>query len=354
MQPFEHGGKYYDNRIRYDFSENINPLGMPDKIRKAIASCPEDFVRYPDVEYSVLRRNISEYLNYQCDQRASRSNVFGVRNICVGNGADELIWKLMSVIKPRNILEFAPTFSEYRRCAMTLGIGVREYTLMEDKDFLPDEGLLEYINEDIDLVFLCNPNNPTGRCMSRKLLEDIISKADSLGIYVVVDESFIEFTCERSISDLINDFSRLMVLRGFTKIFGMAGIRLGYLIGEEKLIESIREYGPLWNVSAVASLAGSVALEDKEWTANWIKKTRGFVDDELALLRSMDGIMDTDANFAMIRTRGEVVEQLLQRGIAVRNCSNFNSLDSSYIRIGVKEHHANEVLIETYKEIING
>lgn len=342
MQPYEHGGKFYDNSIKYDFSENINPLGMPEVIRRTIAGCPVEFEKYPDSSYSKLRQAISEY------------TMVDMKGICPGNGADELIWKLMSVIKPKHILVPAPTFSEYGRCASMIGAIVQEYYLRENNNFEIEDSFLECITSDIDIIFICNPNNPTGKLVRRSLLEKILCKADSCGCYVVVDESFIEFTNGNSICDLIGRYKGLLVLRGFTKIFGMAGIRLGYLLGEENIIQSIREYGPLWNVSAVADMAGRSVLSDRDMLVSWLRDTKEYVKREWELLSKMEGILPSDANFALVKTVPHMAEELYKRGIAVRDCSNFTGLDSSYIRIGVKNHVANVFLLDAYKEIMNG
>lgn len=339
MRPYEHGGKYYDETIKYDLSENINPLGMPEEVRAVLVSCPEAFSKYPDVDYIKLREALSRAMNVKDT------------NICLGNGADELIWKIMEVYRPDSVLTVSPTFSEYLRCASAVGAKIHECMLRAEDDFSIGSDFITNLEKGYDLIFLCNPNNPTGKVIPRDQLVTIVSKAEDYNTTVVIDESFLDFTDEKSMAEVINDYDNLLILRGFTKIYGMAGIRLGYLIGPEKKVASIRDYGPLWNVSAVAMLSGLAALQ----SAGWIEKTREYVRKEKEYISSnILGVIRSEANFMLIKTREDMAERLYEKGIAVRCCENFHGLDSSYIRIGVKSHECNQAFVNAYKEIING
>ncbi len=339
MHPYEHGSKYYDATIKYDLSENINPLGMPEDVIRVIISCPEAFSRYPDAEYSELREKIAR-LHGVCKD-----------NICLGNGADELIWKLVEVYRPGRVLIPVPTFSEYERSAKAVSAVVTEYKLSPANCFSIGDGFLDILEQGFDMVFLCNPNNPTGKIISDALLQNIIAKARNHGTKVVVDESFLDFTMEKSLAGVVEEYDNLIIIRGFTKIYGMAGIRLGYMVAGKEHVYRIRKYGPIWNVSAVAMLAGQAALSDSDW----INKSREFIQKEKAyIIANIPEAMESDANFILIKTGKDMADKLYSRGIAVRKCQNFSGLDESYIRVGIKTHECNEAFVNAYKEIING
>lgn len=339
MQPYEHGGKYYDKTIKYDLSENINPLGMPSEVKHVISSCPEAFSRYPDASYIMLRSKLAEIHGLEAD------------NICLGNGADELIWKIMQAFKPCCVLTLAPTFSEYSRCAKSVSASVSEYVLKAEDDFRLGDDFLGCMEKAYDMIVLCNPNNPTGKLIERDLLIRILARAKEYKTTVVIDESFLDFTGEKSLANVINEYDNLIIIRGFTKIYGMAGIRLGYSISSAEIAKEIKNYGPLWNVSAVAMLAGEAALSCKDW----ITRTREYVQFEKKyIMANIPGVIDSCANFMLIKSREDVADKLYEQGIAVRKCHNFSGLDASYIRIGVKDHECNEAFVNAYKEIING
>ena len=339
MQLYEHGSKYYDKKIKYDLSENINPLGMPPSVKKVIANCPEAFSKYPDSEYLVLRESIALHMGVD------------ISNVCLGNGADELIWKIMQVFKPERILELAPTFSEYARSATAIHAVVDDYLLEADNDFVIGEDFLKKMDRGYDMVFLCNPNNPTGKVIPRKQLEGIARKALEVNSIVVIDESFLDFTDEISMASCINEFENLIIIRGFTKIYGMAGIRLGYMIGSPKHTLRIKEYGPLWNVSSVAMLTGQAALDED----NWIEQTKRYISNEKEYIyRNIPDAIKSDANFILIKTSESMADRLYEKGIAVRKCENFSGLDYTYIRVGIKSHECNKAFVDAYKEITNG
>lgn len=340
MYAYMHGGRYHDKTIEYDLSENIGPLGVPKAVLDAVAKCPESFAKYPDAEYTQLREAIAKVMQVDAAQ------------VALGNGADELIWKVIAAIKPASIIEIAPTFSEYRRAAKFLDIPVQDYVLTAPDFSLNDGAVMDFanqINKENQMVFICNPNNPTGKLIARRYLERILDKCQKVKAYMVVDESFLDFTDDRSISDLCNESGRLIVLRGFTKIYGMAGIRLGYSIAGKELSTKIRDFGPLWNVSAVAVAAGMAAIGDQAW----IDETKRLVAAEKAYIESnIDTVLRSDANFMLIKTQKGMAGQLAGRGIAVRECHNFVGLDDTYIRIGIKNHSINKRFVEAYKEII--
>lgn len=345
MRPYEHGGDIYGGQtIRLDFSVNTNPLGMPESVRKAIGNGGVEDARYPDPHCRRLRSALSAHYGVAAEQ------------ILCGNGASDLILRLCACLRPRTVLTPAPTFSEYGRSAALYGAAIRTYPLHRENDFALDRGFLSALTPDVDLVFLCNPNNPTGRLCEAALLAEIAAKCHANGTYLLVDECFIEFTDGQSLIPLLEKYPRLLILRAFTKTYAMAGLRLGFLLGgDADLLDRIAAFGAEWSVSTVAQRAGLAALAEE----GWMERTRAFVAQERRwLTQQLTALGLTvypgEANYLLFRGQRPVHQQLLERGVMVRSCVSFSGLDEKDVRIGIKTRAENEILIETLQEVLYG
>ena len=345
MRPYEHGGDIYGDRpIRLDFSVNTNPLGMPEAVQQAIGNGGVEDSRYPDPYCRRLRSALS-----------TRYGVAAEHILC-GNGASDLIMRLCACLRPRTVLTPAPTFSEYGRSAALYGAAVRTYPLRRENGFVLDRGFLSALTPDVDLVFLCNPNNPTGRLCDPALLAEIAARCEENGTYLVVDECFIEFTHGQSLIPLMEKYPRLLILRAFTKTYAMAGLRLGFLLGSDAdLLDRIAAFGAEWSVSTVAQRAGLAALGERDW----MERTRAFVAEERRwLTEQLTALALTvypgQANYLLFRGERAIYQPLLERGIMVRRCAGFTGLDEKDFRIGIKTRAENEILIEALKEVLYG
>ena len=176
-----HGGDIYSHGQVVDFSANINYRGMPDAVRKAARAGVEESIHYPDPVCRRLREAI-----------ARREQVEKEQVIC-GNGAADLIFSLVLARKPKQALLCAPTFSEYEQALQTVDCRVLRYPLKECHGFSLQQDILEAITKDVDLVFLCNPNNPTGVTIQRELLWRILERCREKDTLLVVDECFLDF-----------------------------------------------------------------------------------------------------------------------------------------------------------------
>jgi len=216
------------------------------------------------------------------------------------------------------------------------------------------ERLLSALAPGVDLVCLCNPNNPTGRLKEPALLHEIAEVCRNNGTLLLLDECFIEFTHGHSMLPRLAQFPNLLILRAFTKIYAMAGLRLGMLYcADNALLSRIAKFCPTWNVSGVAQIAGLAALNEQDWIAEtqcMIKTERVFMAKSLSDLGFT--VYDSDANFLLIRSETSLYEPLRARGILVRACANFPGLDSRYIRIGLKTRTENTVLLEALSEAL--
>ncbi|MEA5039816.1 MAG: threonine-phosphate decarboxylase CobD [Clostridiaceae bacterium] len=344
MLPYEHGGDIYGGgEIRLDFSVNINPLGMPPGVKRAVAEHMGDYARYPDPHC----RRLCAAIARACSVPES--------SVLCGNGAADLLLRFCACLRPRRVLTLAPTFSEYARTAELFGGEVREHRLLESQGFALTEAVLSDI-AGIDAVFLCNPNNPTGQLAPLSLIRQAAEECRKCGALLLVDECFLDFTDGESAIPLLAEYPNLLILRAFTKIYAMAGLRLGYLLcADKELLSRIAVFGAPWSVSAPAQAAGPAALG----TPGWIEETRRFVTEErVYLTRALAelglAVLPGDANFLLIKSETPLHSPLRARGILVRACDNFTGLNARFIRVGLKTHKENEALICAMREAIHG
>lgn len=344
MYGYEHGGDIYSNPgIRLDFSVNLNPLGMPEKVKEAIIAHIPDYGRYPDPACRELKAALGDRQGLSPDK------------ILPGNGASELIFALCAALQPRRVLLPAPTFSEYQRAAQLFGGEINIHPLREEEGFSLTEEILAALTPDVEMLFLCNPNNPTGRLIPPMLLAEIAKHCRSRGILLVLDECFIDFTRGESLLPQMGAYPNLFILQAFTKLYTMAGLRLGMLYGADReSLAHIARHLPAWSVSAVAQAAGLAALEQKDW----IETTKILVEEErdfmtAALSRPGLTIYAGEGNFLLLKSAKPLYEPLLKRGILVRCCENFSGLDKTYIRIGLKTHEENLALLRALEEVWN-
>ncbi len=343
MRRYEHGGDIYGNKgIELDFSVNTNPLGLPEEVKRALISGVPDYERYPDP----LCRKLTQAI-------AAHHSV-GVENVLCGNGAADMIFRLCACFKPRLAFTLAPTFSEYERPVRLFGGEVAEFALSHENGFAVGEGVLGAIPQNADMVFLCNPNNPTGRLMDHELMLELAQACARRNALLVADECFLPFTAGESMIPYIKRFPNLLVLRAFTKLYAMAGLRLGYLVGEAALLARAAEFAPKWSVSVPAQAAGLAALSaEPVWTA----QTRALVAEERAYLaKGLSSLGLTvfpgEANYLLLRCPKPLYEPLRSKGILVRGCANFTGLDESYIRVCVKTRQANDLLLRAIRGVL--
>ena len=345
MRRYEHGGDIYGRYdIQLDFSVNTNPLGMPESVKRAVSSHIGEFEHYPDPQCRALTAALAAQHCIEPD------------SVLCGNGAADLIFRICAALNPRNVLTLSPAFSEYERSASLFGGKILEFRLDEQNAFALTESILDALSPKVDMLFLCNPNNPTGRLANPALLRHIAKKCKQSGIYLVMDECFIDFSDGESMIPLLKTHPHLMILRAFTKLYAMAGLRLGYLLcADTKLLAEVGRFSQTWSVSVPAQTAGLMAL----WEIGWTEKTRRVVRKERvymteALTKLGLSVLPSDANFLLVKSTAPLYEPLQKRGILVRSCANFTGLGRQYIRIGVKTRNKNEALLSAISEVLNG
>ncbi len=362
-----HGGDIYRHPVQYDFSVSLNPMGIPPGVREAILGAAEEQIcrpSYPQYDNSSLKESVSGFLKGQ-ESESGRipSDAGESERLLVGNGASELLMCLCQTIRPKKALIPVPSFYGYERACDAVGCKIRFYDLRPENGYLPDQDMLLQLTEDIDLVMLANPNNPTGRLTERGYLMELLVKCRQNRIAVLLDESFIWF-CHGtpSMTEVAEEFGNLFILGSFTKLFSIPGIRLGYLYGSDtEQISRIGKNLAEWNVSAAAQKVGCACTEEKTWiirTQEYVKAERDYLWrglEQVAESHRNAGLklFESDANYLMLCCRLPLYDELLGRGILIRNLENMRGLPGGFYRIGIRSREENEVLIRTIREVIS-
>lgn len=336
-----------------DFSANINPLGPPPGVFDSISNCMDMIVHYPDPHCRELKEALSQYLEIK------------EKYIIMGNGVSELIYLLVRVLNCRRALIPVPTFTEYGIAVITAGGVVNEFPLQPEDGFRLDADKVISQLSPGDLIFVCNPNNPTGNLYPRNALLYLLKNAEAKDAYLVVDEAFIDFVSDvkgHSMVSRVVKSSNLIVFYSLTKFFGIPGLRLGAMIGPSQLVEKMVAAKDPWNVNLFAQVAGVAALKDVEH----MKKTRELVKTERKYLYNrlvdLPGIkpFPGEANYLLVNIKGtgfkcgELTKLLGQRGVLVRDCSSFSGLGDDYIRVAVKTRAENRQLIAELAKVLEG
>ena len=347
-----HGGIYSvnPNLVKVDFSSNVNPLGISKKARKSIR---KDAARlsssYPDPECIDLKKSLLEYLDID----------LGSECITVGNGSVEIIHDFARAFVRNKVIIPAPTFCEYELSSKRSGAGILFVPL---KNLTLDAELIIEKAKNFDAIFLCNPNNPTG-LFSVKPIKKIIESIDS-STKILIDECFIEFTDDddhhhHSLIKKIKEFDNIVILRSLTKSFGLAGLRVGYSISSPKLAKQLSANRIPWNVNGLAQMAGIIALKDLKHLKKaraMIKKERQFIQSKIEKKMQSFAPCKSDVNYFLIHLKNKnstkVRDSLLTRsGVLVRDCSTFTGMNSEYIRVAVKTHRENLLLLDALESI---
>lgn len=345
-----HGGDWAGYRAEFgcdalDFSANVSPLGLPAGVAAAITNALPTADRYPDPLCRELRAALAGAEGVPADW------------ILCGNGAADLIFRLALAVRPRRALLPAPTFAEYEAALQTVGCAVQRVFLREENEFAVTEEFIDAVTPETDIVFLCQPNNPTGQVTPPALVERLVRRCAECGAVLVVDECFLDFLPDRdawTAKQLLRDAPQLIILKAFTKLYAMAGVRLGYaLCGDAALLEKMRGAGQPWAVSSLAQAAGLAALQETAYAG----AVRALIAEQrprmAAGLRALGlRVMDGQANYLLFRATPDFGEKLRRRGAVVRSCANYPGLDAAWYRTAVRTAEENTRLLQIMGEIL--
>lgn len=352
----KHGGNIKEAADKYkinaekiiDFSSNINPLGISPCLKKTLKRKLNCLLQYPDPQCRGARKELSSYWG------------ISPKSFLIGNGSNELIHMIPRALGAPQALTYQPAFSEY---GISLkASGAKQYLLFADKKdgFSIDIGrVIPYLPK-VGLIILCNPNNPTGNLIKREPLLELAEKCEKKKVHLLIDEVFMDFVDKESGYSLLLESAKrrhLLILRSFTKIFSLPGIRAGYLVGHKDTIRKIASYQPSWSVNSLAQEVIASCLKDK----GFIKKTKIYLTRESEFLfnglNQINGITPYPpaANFILCKIEREDADsarlflRLLKSGILIRDCSNFKGLDNKFFRVAVKKRGENLLLLNKLK-----
>lgn len=335
------------------FASNVNPLGLSSIMKQQLEQHLDVLTDYPDREYKELKAAIHAYTGVDS------------AHILPGSGTTELIVTFIHTIKPKKTIVVEPTYSEYKRDLKEINSEVIDFVLQEENDFqLKPEELIALIDDSVDMVILCNPNNPTSTCISTEQLQQITEHCKQTSTFVLVDETYVEFVKKVeavTALPLVKDYNNLLVLRGVSKFFAAPGLRLGYgCTSNAKLLRYINKHGNPWSINSIAAYAGTVMFTDTEY----INKTRELITLEQNLVcsalrsRKTIRIFQPVTNFVLIKllrddlTASQVFEHCIRKGMMIRDCSNFIGLGDKYIRFCFLNPDDDDKLVNTLMEIL--
>ncbi len=346
--PAAHGGifsiKNPDDKI-IDFSSNVNPLGCHPGVKKFLKKQLNQIDIYPDSDSTKLRSSLKWFTGISTSQ------------ILIGNGATEIIYNFCSafVNKKTSILIPCPTFSEYENAVRFFGGKIIHFKSLNIRDDFSN--FIKKIPKN-GIIFLCNPNNPTGELLSKKFVQEVVKTAEKRSTLVFLDETFVELVPDSkpSLVKTVNTHENLIILRSFTKSFGLAGLRIGYAVGSKKIIQILQKIKIPWNVNYIAQSAANAAL----CYSNFLEKSRKNIKKEnIFLMKSLSkfdwlSCFQSSTNFILIKTKINsklLQKKLLKKNILIRDCSTFCGLNETFIRIAIKNRQQNKILVKVLGDI---
>lgn len=343
IKDFTHGGNIHRAAREIDiprckildFSANINPLGLSSMGKKSIRRSFNNILHYPDPDYNDLKESISRYYST-------------LKEFCLlGNGAIELIYTFIRLKAGGRALIPAPGFVEYEKALISCGWEVDLYRSKSDIDL-----------DGVDLIFFCNPNNPTGESYSERYLLKLLNSCREKGVDLFLDEAFIEYSSYNSMSKYLEQYDNLYILKSLTKFFAIPGLRLGSLLtSNRQFINSFNNQLVPWSINSVAEDYIKAALKDRKYikkSKEYIRRERYWLYKRLGDFKSLK-VYRSQGNYLLFKSARSVdlIGKLRSRGILIRCCSNYNGLDSSYYRVAVKSRNNNNRLIKTLSSILN-
>ena len=335
------------------FSANVNPLGVSFRLRETLTNHIDAITSYPDREYTSLRQCIAQYVGTEKE------------NIVVGNGSTELISLFIQITHPSKALIVGPTYSEYER-EVAMGGGRSHYfSLTEENEFVLDTAALtNELGQNVDLLILCNPNNPTSSVIDRQQMREILDYCKRKSITVLVDETYVEFAEEPeevTAIPLTEFYNNIIILRGISKFFAAPGLRLGYAVcGNHDLLKEINQKKNPWTINSLAAIAGEIMFTDEEY----MRETRKLINSERRRICERLGknenfkVFPPHANFVLVKilndkiTSEDVFDRAIRKNLMIRDCSTFPFLSNKYFRFCFMMPEDNDKLLAVIESLV--
>jgi threonine-phosphate decarboxylase len=355
-----HGGDVWGFGRKYniplenvlDFSGPINYLGPAPKAVDAVKEYAKLIRFYPDPNPVELKTEIAKYVGHDVEPE----------NIILGNGSIELIYMITEILSaPFKALIPVPSFTEYEKAALRLN-GETTFLQLPDDFALENDKIKAAITEDTKILCICNPHSPSGTLYSRDELLDLVDYCQKKNVIFSVDENYIEFAQkgeEATLAGMIKEYENLFVIRSVTKFYGMPGIRLGYGVASEDLIEQLEVVRQPWSINSLAGYATLAAFSDKEFIQNTketIAKEREVFAKSLNQIEGLK-VYPSVTDFLLVKIMNQKLtstmlkEQMAKQGMLIRDCCTFVGLDDSYVRVTVRSAKDNQKLVEAFKKV---
>ncbi len=330
-----------------DFSANINPLGPPSWFRALVSRELERLVHYPDPDCTGLV------------QAFCRRWGVSPGEIIFGNGSTELLYVIPRAFRSKRAVVTAPAYADYESACRQAGTAVEKFLLKREEGLSLNIASLQKFISDGDIVFIGQPNNPTGLSSRAEDLR-ILARSRPKSLFVV-DEAFADFVA--GIDRLVRERpANIIVLGSMTKFYAIPGLRLGFAAGSPELIAKMRDFLPPWTVNSLAQAAGGAALMDESYaveTRAYVKTAREALSSGLERVPGL-AVYPGEANFLLVRIDKsgidalELAARLIRKGVAIRVCSNFEGLDSRFFRVAVRTERENEQLCAALASVLGG
>lgn len=326
-----------------DFSANLNPLGPPFKIEEVIKNSLKSLKIYPDPNYRELIETMAEYEGVKPQQ------------LLMTNGGAEAIFLVAQHFKGKKALIIQPTFGEYERACLLHDIAVENVFLQGEAFEFPLDELIQKMKE-VQVVFLCRPNNPTGTVVKKDDIIHLLEAGEQSGTHIVVDEAFVHFLPNNEkLTKMVDRFSNVILLRSLTKIYTLPGVRIGYVIAGKNVISDLRNLQIPWSVNALAAAFVPRLLENEAFineTRKWLSHELDWVKSELEQLDFL--YSPTEVNFYLLKDpnhdTNDLFSFLAKNRIIARHTHNFKGLDGRYLRFALRNNEDNRYLIRTLKQ----
>lgn len=329
-----------------DMSSNLTPLGMVPGLREVLDQGLEEVAFLPETESETL-----------C-QVFARKFALREQEVLAGNGTTEFIFALPHLFAGGRAIIVNPTYADYRLACTWAGVQATDFMLPGEQDFHLDLDRLAEQLRGGELVFICNPNNPTGAVTPTRDLHTFISSHPAT--FFLVDESYLPFTRHRSLLryELLPN---LFVLFSSSKIYGIPGLRLGFLVAKAASLTAFTRQRKPWGVNRLAQLAGEYLLQHADM---YVEEVRRYVESErkrfVESLNKTGGVrvIPGEANFMLCRLAGpllapQLAEKLLARKIMIRNCASFAGLDDHFFRVSLKGRDENSLFLGALQDILS-
>ena len=335
------------------YNANLNPLGIPGSVRRAIQQNIGSIVKYPDAYYNSLKKSVAAYAGVPMDY------------VVMGNGSVDLIKLYATLVGPKKALILVPGSSEYEFILSSYNTELVFYNLKEEKDFELDvNDLIQNLDESLDMVIIGNPNNPTSKKITREDVKALADACKSMNIFLVIDEMYIEFVDnykDFTAVPLTEEYSNLAVIRSVSKFFAVPGLRFAYaLMNNPEMKEIVDRITTKNNIASLTAIAVTDMFKDEEYiteSQSIIHTERSLVYLAMSTSRSIK-LYKPEANFMLVKllkedlTSADVAEHCNLRGVIIRKCDNIRGLDEKYIRFCFMNPKQNDLMVNTILEIV--